>query len=98
MDFRKNFVVEHHAKFKLGNIDPSYKGTHESHEGAAVELDHGTSRNGPALAGQLERGGDLGRVARQARELLGPAGHVLRAVGRLLGHLRHLAHGRDHLV
>ena len=38
MDFRKKFIVEPHVNFKLGNIDPSYKGTHESHESAAAEL------------------------------------------------------------
>lgn len=38
MDFRKKFVVEPHVKYKLGNIDPAYKGTHESHESAAAEL------------------------------------------------------------
>ena len=38
MDFRKKFIVEPHVKFKLGNIDPSYKGTQESHESAAAEL------------------------------------------------------------
>jgi PPK2 family polyphosphate:nucleotide phosphotransferase len=38
MDFRKKFIVEPHVKFKLGNIDPSYKGTHESHESAAADL------------------------------------------------------------
>jgi PPK2 family polyphosphate:nucleotide phosphotransferase len=38
MDFRKKFVVEPDVKFKLGNIDPAYKGKHESHESAAVEL------------------------------------------------------------
>jgi len=38
MDFRKKFLVEPHVKFKLDNIDPAYKGTHESHESAAPEL------------------------------------------------------------
>lgn len=38
MDFRKKFIVEPHVKFKLGNIDPSYKGTHKNHESAAAEL------------------------------------------------------------
>ncbi len=38
MDFRKQFVVEPHVRFKLANIDPAYKGTHESHESAAPEL------------------------------------------------------------
>jgi PPK2 family polyphosphate:nucleotide phosphotransferase len=38
MDFRKKFIVEPHVNFKLGNIDPSYKGTYESHESAAAEI------------------------------------------------------------
>ena len=38
MDFRKKLVVEPDVKFKLGNIDPAYKGKHESHESAAAEL------------------------------------------------------------
>ena len=38
MDFRKKFVVQPHVKFKLGNIDPAYKGAHESHESALPEL------------------------------------------------------------
>jgi len=31
MDFRKKFLVEPNVKFKLGNIDPAFKGLHESH-------------------------------------------------------------------
>jgi PPK2 family polyphosphate:nucleotide phosphotransferase len=38
MDFRKKFVVEPDVKFKLGNIDPAYKGKHDSRESAALEL------------------------------------------------------------
>jgi PPK2 family polyphosphate:nucleotide phosphotransferase len=38
MDFRKKFLVDSHVKFKLSNIDPAYKGTHESHESAVPEL------------------------------------------------------------
>ena len=38
MDFRKKFIVEPHVNLKLGNIDPSYKGTHENHESAAAEI------------------------------------------------------------
>jgi len=44
MDFRKKFVVQPHLKFKLGNIDPAYKGTHESHESAVPELARHTVR------------------------------------------------------
>ena len=38
MDFRKKFLVDSHVKFKLSNIDPAYKGAHESHESAVPEL------------------------------------------------------------
>jgi len=38
MDFRKKFVVQPVAKLKLGDIDPAYKGEHETHESAALEL------------------------------------------------------------
>lgn len=38
MDFRKKFFVDSHVKFKLSNIDPAYKGAHESHESAVPEL------------------------------------------------------------
>ena len=38
MDFRKKFVVKPGAKFRLGDIDPAYKGEHESHESAAAEI------------------------------------------------------------
>jgi hypothetical protein len=31
MDFWKKFLVGSHVKFKLSNIDPAYKGTHENH-------------------------------------------------------------------
>ena len=38
MDFRKKFVVKPGAKVKLGDIDPAYKGEHESHQSAAAEI------------------------------------------------------------
>jgi len=38
MDFRKKFVVQPVAKLKLGDIDPAYKGEHETHESAALEI------------------------------------------------------------
>src|ERR1700675_4219362 len=38
MDFRKKFVVRPHAKLKIGNIDPAYKGAYKSHESAAAEI------------------------------------------------------------
>ena len=38
MDFRKKFVVKPGAKVKLGDIDPAYKGEHESHQSAAAGL------------------------------------------------------------
>ena len=43
MDFRKKFVVKPDAKFRLGEIDPAYKGEHESHQSAAVEIAHHTA-------------------------------------------------------
>jgi polyphosphate kinase 2 (PPK2 family) len=38
MDFRKKFVVRPGAKVRLGDIDPAYKGEHESHQTGAAEL------------------------------------------------------------
>jgi hypothetical protein len=38
MDFRKKFVVKPGAKVRLGDIDPAYKGEHESHQTGAAEL------------------------------------------------------------
>jgi PPK2 family polyphosphate:nucleotide phosphotransferase len=38
MNFRKKFVVKPGAKFRLGDIDPAYKGEHESHQSGAAEL------------------------------------------------------------
>ena len=43
MDFRKRFIVEPRVKFRLGSIDPGFKGTYESHENAAAELAHHTA-------------------------------------------------------
>jgi polyphosphate kinase 2 (PPK2 family) len=43
MDFRKKFVVEPGAKFRLEKIDPAYKGEHESHQSAAAEIAHHTA-------------------------------------------------------
>jgi hypothetical protein len=38
MNFRKKFVVKPGAKFRLCDIDPTYKGEHESHQSGAAEL------------------------------------------------------------
>src|SRR5436309_8181493 len=38
MDFRKKFLVPPGAKVKLADIDPAYKGKHESPETAAPEI------------------------------------------------------------
>jgi PPK2 family polyphosphate:nucleotide phosphotransferase len=38
MDYRKDFMVKPGAKVRLSNIDPSFTGKHESHEGAAAEI------------------------------------------------------------
>jgi PPK2 family polyphosphate:nucleotide phosphotransferase len=38
MGFRKKFVVKPGAKVRLGDIDPAYKGEHESHQTGAAEL------------------------------------------------------------
>ena len=46
MDFRKRFAVPPDGKFKLADIDPAYKGEHESHQSAAPEI----VRNTEALA------------------------------------------------
>jgi polyphosphate kinase 2 (PPK2 family) len=46
MDFRKRFVVPPGGKLKLADIDPAYKGEHESHQTAAAEI----VRNTEALA------------------------------------------------
>ena len=40
MDFRKKFRVSPGVKFKLADIDPAYKGKHESHQSAALEIAH----------------------------------------------------------
>ena len=44
MDFRMKFVVKPGAKFRLGDIDPAYKGEHESHQSAAVEIARHTGK------------------------------------------------------
>ena len=38
MDFREKLVVKPGAKVKLDDIDPAYKGGHESHQSAAAEI------------------------------------------------------------
>jgi PPK2 family polyphosphate:nucleotide phosphotransferase len=38
MDFRKKLMVPPGAKFKLADVDPAYKGKHESHQSAAAEI------------------------------------------------------------
>ena len=38
MDFRKKFVVKPGAKVRLGDIDPAYKGEHESHQMGPLSL------------------------------------------------------------
>ena len=38
MDFRKKCSVAPGAKFKLADIDPGYKGKHESHQSALPEI------------------------------------------------------------
>src|ERR1700756_5157486 len=38
MDYRNDFMVKPGAKVRLSNIDPSFTGKHESHEGAAAEI------------------------------------------------------------
>lgn len=40
MDYRKQFRVEPDSRLRLGKIDPSYKGHHESAEGAKQETEH----------------------------------------------------------
>jgi hypothetical protein len=49
MDFRKKFLVGSHVKFKLSNIDPAYKGRHESHKSAVPELARHTASRTPAV-------------------------------------------------
>src|SRR5208283_3832326 len=39
MDYRKQFVVDPGHKLCLKDIDPAYKGHHESHQTAAPELE-----------------------------------------------------------
>jgi hypothetical protein len=38
MDFRQKFVEKPGAKVRLGDIDPAYKGEHDSHQTGAAEL------------------------------------------------------------
>jgi PPK2 family polyphosphate:nucleotide phosphotransferase len=40
MNYRKQFLVKPGKKVKLKNIDPAFKGHHETHETAAPELEH----------------------------------------------------------
>jgi polyphosphate kinase 2 (PPK2 family) len=40
MDYRKQFVVDPGHRLCLKDIDPAYKGHHETHETAAAELEH----------------------------------------------------------
>lgn len=40
MDYRKEFLVEPGRKLRLNQLDPAFKGHHESHETAAPELEH----------------------------------------------------------
>ncbi len=40
MDYRKEFIVEPGQKLRLADVDPAYKGSHETHETAAPELEH----------------------------------------------------------
>jgi hypothetical protein len=47
MDFRKKFLVPPGGKVKLADIDPAYKGKHESHQAAASEI----ARHVESLAG-----------------------------------------------
>ncbi|HUI20030.1 MAG TPA: polyphosphate kinase 2 family protein [Methylocella sp.] len=39
MDYRKQFLVEPDQKFRLSQVDPAFKGHHESHQAAADELE-----------------------------------------------------------
>jgi PPK2 family polyphosphate:nucleotide phosphotransferase len=39
MDYRKKFVVEPGQKLRLKDVDPAFKGSNETHEAAAPELD-----------------------------------------------------------
>jgi hypothetical protein len=45
MNFRKKFVVKPGAKFRLGDIDPAYKGEHESHLHATPQASHSYNTN-----------------------------------------------------
>jgi PPK2 family polyphosphate:nucleotide phosphotransferase len=44
MDYRKKFVVEPGSKVRLGKIDPSYSGKHESHTTALREIEKNIER------------------------------------------------------
>ncbi|HUN57098.1 MAG TPA: polyphosphate kinase 2 family protein [Candidatus Binataceae bacterium] len=46
MDYLKSFLVEPGAKVRLGKIDPSFKGKHESSESAAAEIQKYVERMG----------------------------------------------------
>jgi PPK2 family polyphosphate:nucleotide phosphotransferase len=40
MDYRKELIVAPGQKLRLADVDPAYKGPHETHETAAPELEH----------------------------------------------------------
>lgn len=40
MDYRKEFIVPPGQRLRLADVDPAYKGPHETHETAAPELEH----------------------------------------------------------
>jgi PPK2 family polyphosphate:nucleotide phosphotransferase len=52
VDYRKELVVKSGTKFKLGHVDPSYHGEHESHEKALPEIQKFVQRMG-ALQGLM---------------------------------------------
>ena len=44
MAYRKEFMVEPASKVRLGKIDPSYTGKHETHEKSKAEIDQNLER------------------------------------------------------
>ena len=44
MAYRKEFMVAPESKVRLGKIDPSYTGKHETHEKAKAEIEHNLER------------------------------------------------------
>ncbi|WOJ89230.1 polyphosphate kinase 2 family protein [Methylocapsa polymorpha] len=46
MDYRKEFIVAPGQKLRLADVDPAYKGPHESHETAAPELERYSQKLG----------------------------------------------------